>query len=158
MPKYRLLTHEELMEFEKEFIDFLVVNGITAPDWQALKEEKPKEAVKVIASFSDVIFEGSMRKIKFLELRKTREVRCYQCLDKKMILVAMQADPDLDIDFTSQEGLMQAMTNPPKGLQVFTSEKEYEGVREEELFLMTRQGCLVSDGKLFKALSMALVS
>ena len=49
------------------------------------------------------------------------------------------------------------MTTPPKGLQVFTSEKKYDETREEELFRMTMNGALVSDGKLFKALSMALV-
>ena len=157
MPKYRLLNHEELMEFEKEFIDYLIVNGITAPDWQSIKTEKPEEAVKIIGLFSDVIFEGSMRKVKFLEIRKPKEVQCFQCHDKKIILVAMQASPDLDIDFTSNEGLMEAMTNPPKGLEVFTSEKENDEPREEELFRMTMRGATVTDGKLFKALSMAWV-
>ena len=32
MPKYRLLTQDELNELEQEFINYLVVNGITAED------------------------------------------------------------------------------------------------------------------------------
>ena len=157
MPKYRLLSHDELMEFEKEFIDYLIVNGIDAPDWQDIKTNKPEEAVKIIGLFSDVILEGSMRKVKFLEIRKPKEVRCFQCLGEKIILVAMQAGPKIDIDFTSNKGLMEAMTTPPEGLQVFTSEKKYDEIREEELFKMTMSGASISDGKLFKALSMALV-
>lgn len=157
MPKYRLLSHDELMEFQKEFIDYLIVNGITATDWQDIKTKKPEEAVKIIGLFSDVILEGSMRKVKFLEIRKPKEVQCFQCLGEKIIMVAMQAGDQIDIDFTSNKGLMEAMTTPPKGLQVFTSEKKYDETREEELFRMTMNGALVSDGKLFKALSMALV-
>ena len=41
MVKYRALTHEELESMEKEFIDFLVLNGITGEDWEKLKNEKP---------------------------------------------------------------------------------------------------------------------
>ena len=155
MPKYRLLTHEELMEFEKEFVDYLVVNGITAPEWETMKKEKSEEAIKIIGLFSDVILEGTMRKIDFLESRSRNEVRTYQCLDEKIVLMALKAE-GADIDFSSEEGMLKAMQHPPQNLEVYTSEKKYTGVREEELFAMTQQGCLVSDGELFKTLSLAL--
>ncbi|MCB0482490.1 MAG: hypothetical protein KDC83_13765 [Flavobacteriales bacterium] len=155
MPKYRLLTHDELMEFEKEFIEFLVVNGITAPDWEKMKKENSDEGVKIIGSFSDVIMEGTMRKIEFLESRSRNEVRTYQCLPEKIVLMALRADGD-EVDFTTQEGMLQAMENPPQNLEVYTSEKKYTGVREHELFAMTQQGCLVCQGDLFKTLALAL--
>ena len=40
MPKYRLLTKEELVQFDKEFIEYLVVNGITGEEWKQLKENE----------------------------------------------------------------------------------------------------------------------
>lgn len=143
------------MEFEKEFVDYLVVNGITAPEWETMKKEKSEEAIKIIGLFSDVILEVTMRKIDFLESRTCNEVRTYQCLDEKIVLMALKAK-GADVDFSSEEGMLKAMQHPPQNLEVYTSEKKYTGVREEELFAMTQQGCLVSDGELFKTLSLAL--
>ena len=40
MPKYRLLTQDELNELEHEFINYLVLNGITAEDWEDIKKSK----------------------------------------------------------------------------------------------------------------------
>lgn len=48
MAKYRLLTHEELIELEKEFIDFLILNSIVASDWMKIKNEEPEKATRFI--------------------------------------------------------------------------------------------------------------
>ena len=48
MPKYRLLTLEELQELEKEFVEYLVLNGITADDWEKIKKENPSSARHII--------------------------------------------------------------------------------------------------------------
>ena len=155
MPKFRLLTHEELMEFEKEFIDYLIVNGITAEDWQRLKKEEAEKAVQIIGLFSDVILEGTMRKIQFLEIRLKGEVHCYHCLEDKIILMALKAPEDSGVDFTDSDFLENALQDPPEGIQVYTVEKEYSKERELELFEMIQQGCSISDGQLYKALSLA---
>lgn len=156
MPKYRLLSHEELSEFEKEFIDYLIVNGITAEDWVKIKEEEPKKAVEIIGLFSDVIFEGTMRKVEFMEARSKTQVQTFQCLDAKLVMMAMKVSENSGVDFTDPESVNQAMTNPPADIEVFSMEKEYDSPREEELFKMTELGCVISDGQLFKALSLAL--
>jgi hypothetical protein len=44
MAKYRLLTLEELKSMEKEFVDFLVLNGIPGEDWVKLKDTDPDRA------------------------------------------------------------------------------------------------------------------
>ena len=46
--KYERLSKNELEELEKEFVDFLVVNGITAQDWVAIKENEPLNADEII--------------------------------------------------------------------------------------------------------------
>jgi hypothetical protein len=156
MPKYRLLTHEELQEFEKEFIDYLIVNGITADDWQNLKDKDSKKALEVVGLFSDVIFEGTMRQVQFMEARMPKEVQTFQCLDNKLVMMAMRVGKDNAVDFTQPDSLEQAMANPPEDIEVYSMEKEYTDQRELELFKMTEMGCTISDGQLFKSLSMAL--
>ena len=39
--KYERISIDELEKLEKEFIDFLVVNGISPIDWVSIKENKP---------------------------------------------------------------------------------------------------------------------
>ena len=156
MPKFRLLSHEELKEFEKEFIDYLVVNGITGEDWGRIKENQPKEAIKIMDLFSDVIFEAVMRKIEFLEIRTPKEVQTFQSTSTKLVMVGMKIDPESEIDFTISEDIEKAMQAPPGNIEVYTASREYKLEREQELFAMTENGARITDGKLFKALSLAL--
>ena len=158
MSKYRLLSMKELQELEKEFVEYLVLNGITADDWEMIKGEDISRAQQIIELFSDVVFEGIMRKVKFLEFRTTHEVKVFQCLKSKLVLVGMTSVADPDIDFTNTNFVRKAMNNPPPGLKVYTSEKTYDKVREIELFEMIQAGAVIVDGQLFKTLCLALPS
>jgi hypothetical protein len=156
MPKYRYLSLEELQELEKEFVEYLVLNGITADDWEKLKAEDPEKADKVIELFSDVVFESILRKVEYLEYRTPHEVRTFQCLPDRLVVVGMKAENDPEIDFTDSGFIQSAMENPPSSLRVYTTEKHYEKPRELALFEMTEAGCIISDGRLFKTLCLSL--
>ena len=149
--KYRKLTSEELNELEKEFIDFLVVNGITADDWVKLKEENVNKAELIIDSFSDVVFESAMRKIKYLKFVTPKSIKCFQCLDQEIVLVAVDADKGTDVDFT-----MDNWKNDLLNSSVYTTTKKYNKVREIELFDMVQLGAEVSKGEMFKQLCMII--
>ncbi|MEQ8415493.1 MAG: DUF6495 family protein [Imperialibacter sp.] len=154
MAKYRTLTREELTALEKEFIDYLIVNGITADDWEKLKKETPAKANKIVDLFSDVVFEDVLRKTEFLELRTRTHIMTYQCLQDKIVLCGMHGGEAGD--FTDPAFLQKALDSPPSDIELFTSEKRYNTAREEELFLMLSNGHLVSDGKLFKTLALVI--
>ena len=49
--KYHVIPVNELEKLEDDFIKFLVVNGITADDWIAIKENEPVNADKIINQF-----------------------------------------------------------------------------------------------------------
>ncbi len=155
-PKYRLLLSDELNNLEKEFIEFLVMNGITADQWVKIKEEEKEVAEDMLVLFSDVVFEGVLRKVKFLEIISKSDVKTFQCLDKKIVLVGMSSDESVSVDFTDTEFIQKCMSIPPKGVKVYTTEKTYSNIREMELFGMIQAGCAISDGALFKSLSRAL--
>jgi len=153
--KYRMLSGDELKTLESEFIHFLVVNGITADDWQKLKVDDPSSANKMLVLFSDVIFEGSMRKINFLELRLKNKLHLIQCLDNQMVLVGISGESE-ETDFRNSTYISESLNNPPDGLSIYTSSKKYEESREQDLFKMIQTGYLISDGDLFKKLSLYL--
>jgi hypothetical protein len=156
MPKYRHLSYEELQELEKEFIDFLVLNSVTADEWIKMKKEMPEKAASFLELFSDVVFESITRKIEFLELRTPKDIISCQCLEKKLVIVGMKAPVKSAADFTDQAFIQQAFLDPPAELKVYTTERSYEKNRQADLFAMTEAGYTITDGKLFKTLSLSL--
>ncbi len=148
--KYRQLTQKELKEFEKEFIDFLVVNGITADEWVNLKSNDKEKAELIIDKFSDVIFESILRKVNFLEFISPLSIKCFQCLKDKMVLVGIDAPKNSNIDFT------KSIPTTFDDLEVYTTEKSYSKQRELELFDLIESGAQISRGEWFKKLCLLL--
>ncbi|MBI3135339.1 MAG: hypothetical protein HYZ14_11750 [Bacteroidetes bacterium] len=148
MPKYRLLTKEELYEFEKEFVEFLVVNGIEPEKWQYIKENDLQSAEKIIELFSDVILESVLRNVKFIELKSKKYVHAIQCLTDKMVSIALEdSAPD-----NQKSGAEEQREN---SLSIYKSEKTYSEKRETEIFDLLQKGYQISDGDLFKKLQLA---
>ena len=154
MSKYRLLTQPELDELEKEFVQYLVVNGITAEEWESIKKNETGRAEKVLELFSDVVFEGVMRKIKFLNYKSAHSLKSFQCLEDKMILVGLDVNDSTNLLDVRQ--FQDLLTNSLNTTKVYTTTKEYSKSRELELFEMIENGCEISEGELFKNLCLAL--
>ena len=156
MSVYRLLNLEELTELEKEFVEYLVLNGITAEDWVKMKEQDKEGAERIIELFSDVVFEGIMRNVIFLEYRAENFIHAFQCLTDKLVLVAMESEDESAVNFLDPAFIEAATINPPEKLIMRTTSKPYSKTRESELFDMIQAGCAISDGGLFKALCLKL--
>ncbi len=156
MTKYRLLTLEELKSLEKEFIDYLVINGITPEKWEEIKTDNPEGAEKVIAHFSEVIIESVLRKIKYLEARGKNYLFTYQCNQNSIVLVAIEGPKRSKMDFTNVETMQKSVKKHVGKIHAYTTSKPYAKTREEELFDMLQNGCVISDDKLFKAISLVL--
>jgi hypothetical protein len=156
MPTYRSLSLEELTELEKEFVEYLVLNGFTAEDWVKMKEQDRAGADQMIDVFSDVVFEGIMRNVKYVEYRSEKFVHAFQCHAEELVLVAMETKDEIGVNFLDPAFIQEATVNPPDKLFVRTSSKKYSKRRELELFDMVQAGCVISDGGLFKALCLKL--
>ncbi len=150
MPKYRQLSREELGHLEKDFVDFLVVNGVTADDWREIQITSAGKRDNVLDAFSDVVFEGVLRKVGFLDFRAENHLMSFQCLPEKMVLVGIKST---ETDLLSYD---PSNAKDVEDIEVYTQEKPYSKARELELFEMMERGCEKSDGKMFKALCLAL--
>lgn len=145
MPKYRLLTKEELHEFEKEFVDFLIVNGIEPEKWQQLKEDDQESVDRIIELFSDVILESVLRRVNYLQFKSKKYVQAIQCLPDKMISIALE-DEAKDTEKSGDENQRE------NSLSIYKSEKEYTKNREVEIFEFIQKGYVISDGTLYNTL------
>jgi hypothetical protein len=147
--KYRRLTLEELKPLENEFIDFLVVNGVIADDWEQLLVNDVEKSNQIIDAFSEVV----------LEYRSKGELITFSCMADLIYMAGIRLDTHgaFKIDFNDELSIKQLLAQPVGGVKVFMDEKKYKENREKEIFDMVEQGCLISDGKLFKAIASAAV-
>ncbi len=149
MAKYRELSIEELESMEKEFIDFLALNGIPGDDWIKLKKDDPQRADSLCTTFSDVVFTKILTKCKYIEQYTERHMVSVFCDKNKMYLLGLEAPESFNIDFTDPAYITKMQTDPPKNLHIIKSEKKYNQEREVELWKMISDGFIISDQKLY---------
>lgn len=141
MPKYRLLTNEELKGLESEFINYLIVNSITAEDWQKLKQENLEEAEKIIDLFSDVVFEKILRTTNYVKHQTPFFIKCIQCNEKEMHLYALNT---------------KVVNNFDKA-ELYKGTKAYEKQREIEIFELLEEGFeITSENEFLKVKNLVL--
>lgn len=150
MAKYRKLTLEELESLEPEFIEFLVVNGIPADEWEQLKKDESK-ADQLIHSFSDVVFEKILRQIQYLTHYSKRSIKTFKCDEDQIFLVGVDTD-DPSIDLTTDTDIKRFRQSPPGDLKIYKSSKSYHPDRQSELYKMLEQGCQKTDNSLYDLL------
>ncbi len=130
--KYRRIPKDELKKLEEDFIKFLVVNGITADDWVAIKENEPINADQIINQFSDVVWEGVLRKTNYLNKVEKDFAYYFKCDNAEIHLVRVLIDEH--------------------NKECHVATKLYSKQRELEIFEMIQNGCEISQGLEFEAL------
>lgn len=154
MNYYQRLSATELEALKDDFVSFLVVNGIVGSDWEKLKEETPEKAEAFIDQFSEVVYEASLRKARYIMMLDQHHVRCFHCMSEKINMVSLSYAGDEEFDFqdiTDLEKLLQDNTVP---LEIVSVEKDYGKKREHEMFDMIKTGCKITEGKAYKLLAM----
>ena len=128
--KYERISIDELEKLEKEFIDFLVVNGISPIDWVSIKENEPLTADKIINQFSDVVWESILRSTKYLDKIENKISYFFECNLEEINLI-----------------IINKSTNKQK-----KTSKKYKKIREIEMFEMILSGSVISDGENYNKL------
>ncbi|MCB9261681.1 MAG: hypothetical protein H6607_04835 [Flavobacteriales bacterium] len=146
--KYKRLTIHELEKLEKEFIEFLVINGIEAKDWEKIKQESPTNTEQIIENFSDVVHESTLRKVEYLQLILPHQLLCFYCQPNQIVLVGLQSTTT---DFTQIKSLEDIDFSNPE-FELFTQTKSYSKPREMELFDLINSGAGIADNTLFTML------
>lgn len=155
--KFRRLTNDELQELEKEFVQFLVSNTITAEDWEKIKKENPERAEGLIGIFSDIVFEKVIGNIQYLEHRTPKNLRAYYCVSDRIYMLGILVEGKSDLDLSKDDSpadMMQKLQTSEAALKVFSGEKKYKKEKALEIFELMQEGALIShDGNMFKLLS-----
>ena len=151
-----MLSAEELVPFEEDLKQFLIVNGVHGDEWEQMNRETPEKAIELVALFSDTVLQKVYEKIMFLEFRSIDSCLVFHCLSDRMLLIAIQHTQP-DVDLSTPESIHAALTGDLSKLTFFRSEKIHQHSREEEVHRLFEQGCVPSDEAFWNAL-VAVVS
>lgn len=148
--KYARLTKEQFEELHQEFINFLATQSITAEEWKELKATKPEVVEQELDVFSDLVWEGVLNKVKYLEHISPRQLMLFHISETHMDLVGIKIDND-QIDITTEYGYKWLQQNiQDDAVSLFTSTKAIKGDRNKDIFILIQQGAVITKGELFK--------
>tara|TARA_R110002012_G_scaffold11112_7_gene49910 strand:+ start:4124 stop:4597 length:474 start_codon:yes stop_codon:yes gene_type:complete len=151
--KYARLTKEQFEELHQEFINFLATQSITADEWKKLKTEKPEVAEQELDVFSDLIWEGVLNKVKYLEHISPKQLMLFHISEAFMELIAIKID-DENIDITTDYGYKWLQQNlHDDAVNLYTSTKAITDDRNKDIFVLIKQGAVITKGELYNYFS-----
>lgn len=147
--KYTRLTKQQLEELHPEFINFLASQTITAAEWETLKKDKPEVAEEELDVFSDLIWEGVLNKVEFLENISTSHMHLFHLVEKEMKLLSVKV-MNPDIDLTTTVGFSWFKKNWQSDfVEYLTASKAYTEDKNLDKFNLIKQGAAITKGELY---------
>jgi len=147
--KYTRLTKEQFEEMHQEFINFLATQSITAKEWDEIKTNKPEVAEEELDIFSDLVWEGVLDKVEFLEHFSPQQMYLFNITETEIDLIAVKVENEA-IDLTSREGYNWLRKNlMDDAVNLYTSSKTMNADRNKDIFALIQQGAVITKGELF---------
>lgn len=148
--KYTRLTKQQLEELHPEFINFLATQSITAEEWAAIKANKPEVAEEELDIFSDLVWEGVLTKVTYLENISESQMHLFNTTDKEMRLISVKVR-NPNIDLRTEEGFNWFKKNFQSDyVDYLTASKAYTDDKSADKFALIKQGASITKGDLFK--------
>jgi len=148
--KYTRLTKEQLEELQTEFVNFLATQSITGEEWAKIKEETPKVAEDELDVFSDLIWEGVLTKVSYLENISAQQMHLFHLAEKEMKLIAVKV-MNPKIDLTTKIGFEWFKKNWQSDfVEYMTAAKAYTEDKNVDKFQLIRQGAVITKGELYQ--------
>jgi hypothetical protein len=147
--KYERLTKEQFEELHQEFINFLAAQSITAEEWTDIKTNKPDVAEEELDIFSDLVWEGVLKKVEYLEHISAQHMFLFHFTATTIELIKIQVS-NKDIDITTKEGYKWLQDNILSGeVEIHESTKALSDDRNRDIFALIKQGANITRGELF---------
>lgn len=148
--KYERLTREQLEELHEEFAKFLASQQITRDEWEKIKQEKPAVAEEELDLFSDLVWEGVLNQVEFLEHFSPQHIFLFHFDTAIIDLIGIKVN-NLAVDLQTTEGyqwLKQNLLNDD--VEIYASEKPITEDRNKDIFALIKQGANITKGKLYQ--------
>ena len=148
--KYSRLSKEQFEELHQEFINFLATQSITADEWKDIKINKPEVAEQELDVFSDLIWEGVLKRVVYIEHISPQQLHLFNFTEKDIRLIALKITND-DVDLTTSEGFQWFRENLlSDDVEFYTSRKDYSDDPSADKFKFIQQGGTITKGELYR--------
>ncbi|WP_076454969.1 DUF6495 family protein [Zobellia uliginosa] len=148
--KYMRLTKQQLEELHQEFINFLATQSITADEWRDIKTNRPQVAEDEIDVFSDLVWEGVLTKVEYLENISEKQMHLFHLTEKEMKLLSVKV-MNPEIDLTTSIGFSWFKKNWQSDfVEYLTASKAYSEDRNLDKFKLIQQGAVITKGELYQ--------
>lgn len=147
--KYERLTKEQFEELHQEFINFLATQSITAEEWSEIKANKPEVAEEELDIFSDLVWEGVLKKVEYLEHISAQYMFLFHFTETLIELIKIEVkNPSVDI--TTKEGYAWLQKNIlDEQVEIHTATKALSDDRNKDIFALIKQGANITKGDLY---------
>jgi len=150
--KYRQLTKEQFEELHQEFANFLATQQIDANEWTEIKKSKPEVAEEEMNLFSDMVWEGVLAKVTYLEHFSSKTVNLFKCDKESIQRIVVSVHKD-NFDFLKNDDYQWLLDNSSDdAIEYFKGEKSYLKERNTEIFDLIEKGSAISKGDLFEGI------
>ncbi|MDC0957208.1 DUF6495 family protein [Flavobacteriaceae bacterium] len=148
--KYTRLTKEQFEEMQQEFINFLASQSITADEWQTIKTNTPDVADQELDVFSDLVWEGVLNNVIYLENISQKHMYLFYFEEKRIHLIGVKIISD-SMNLMTQEGFSWLRENLMNdSVEIFESKKDYSKDKQMDKFTLIQQGAAITKGELYK--------
>ena len=148
--KYTRLTKEQFEELYQEFINFLATQSITAEEWTDIKANKPDVAEEELDVFSDLVWEGVLKQVRYLEHISPQQIHLFHTQENEMQLIAVKIKTSA-VDLTTTEGFEWFRNNLlSDDVEFLTANKAYSDDKAMDKFKLIQQGGVITKGELFQ--------
>ncbi len=148
--KYTRLSKEQLEELHPEFINFLASQSITGDEWSDIKANKPDVAEDEIDVFSDLIWEGVLSKVSYLENISAQQMHLFAMEEKEMKLISVKLR-NPEVDLTTKTGFDWFKKNWQSDfVDYLTASKMYTDDKNLDKFKLIEQGAVITKGDLYR--------
>jgi hypothetical protein len=148
--KYTRLTKQQFEELHQEFINFLATQSITHAEWNSIKKNKPKIAEEELDVFSDLVWEGVLSKVTYLENISSQHMHLFYLTKKEMKLFSVKV-MNPNIDLTTKSGFEWFKKNWQSDyVEYLTASKAYSNDPNLDKFGLIQQGAVITKGDLYQ--------
>ncbi len=148
--KYTRLSKEQLEELHPEFINFLASQSISGDEWSDIKANKPDVAEDEIDVFSDLIWEGVLSKVSYLENISAQQMHLFAMEEKEMKLISVKLR-NPEVDLTTKTGFDWFKKNWQSDfVDYLTASKMYTDDKNLDKFKLIEQGAVITKGDLYR--------
>ena len=148
--KYIRLSKQQLEELHPEFINFLATQSITGEEWANIKENRPSVAEEELDVFSDLVWEGVLNKVTYLENISDQQMHLFHLTAKEMKLISVKV-MNPEIDLRTPVGFTWFKKNWQSDfVEYLVAAKAYTEDKNQDKFELIQQGAVITKGDLYQ--------